>query len=90
MCRLVTKKFVILVPDPVGVSSSWSLRGGARVTSGLTARQIEELEKRFATGSALQLSLFQERADWLPCALCRAADVQRSGPGKGRRAHEAV
>ena len=40
---LVTQKFVILVPDPIGVSPSWSLRGGTRVSSGLIARQIEEL-----------------------------------------------
>ena len=53
---LVTWKFVILVPDPIGVSPSWSLRGGARVSSGLIARQIEELEESFAAGPALQLS----------------------------------
>ena len=60
--RLATrrKKFVILVPDPIGVSPSWSLRGGTRVSSGLIARQIEELEESFAAGPALQLSLFQD------------------------------
>ena len=35
---LVTQKFVILVPDPIGVSPSWSLRGGNRVSSGLRGR----------------------------------------------------
>ena len=67
---LVTQKFVNLVPDSIGVSPSWSLRGGTRVSSGLIARQIEER--------------------LLLCFLCRAADVQRSGPGPGRQAHEAV
>ena len=88
---LVTQKFVILVPDPIGVSSWWSLRGGTRVSSGLTTRQIEELEESFAAGPALKLSLFHDTSDWPPFVLlCRAADVQRSGPGPGRRAHEAV
>ena len=81
---LVTQKFVILVPDPIGVSPSWSLRGGTLTSSGLIARQIEELEESFAAGPALQLSLFQDTSDWpLVVLLCGAADVQRSGPGPG-------
>ena len=68
----VTQKFVILVPDPMGVSPSWSLRGGTRVSSGLIARQIEELEESFAAGPALQL--FQDRA----------ADVQRKWTRTGK------
>ena len=80
---LVTQKFVILVPEPVGVSPSWSLRGGTRVSSGLIARQIEELEESFAAGPALQLSLFQDTSDSPPFVLlCRAA------PGSGT--HEAA
>ena len=55
---LVSQKFVILVPDPIGVSPSWSLRGGTRVSSGLIARQIEELEDSFAAGPALRSCLF--------------------------------
>ena len=75
---LVTQKFVILVPDPIGVSPSWSLRGGTRISSGLIARQIEELEESIAAGPALQLFLFQDTSDWPPFALlCGAADVQR-------------
>ena len=70
---------------------SWSSRGGTGVSSGLVARQMEELEESFAAGPALQLSLFQDTSDWpLFVLLCRAADVRRSGPGPGRRAHEAV
>ena len=54
-------------------------------------RQLEELEESFAAGPALQLSLFQDISDWLPLVLlCRVVDVRRSGPGPGRRAHEAV
>ena len=49
----VTQKFVILVPDPIGVSPSWSLRVGTRVSSGLIARQIEELEESIAAGPSL-------------------------------------
>ena len=42
-------------------------------------------------GQRLQLSLFQDTSDWPPFVLlCRASDVQRSGPGPGRRAHEAA
>ena len=48
-----------------GASPSWSLRGGTRVSSGLVARQMEELEESFAAGPALQLSLFQDTSDWL-------------------------
>ena len=59
-----------LVPDPIGVSPSWSLRGGARVSSGLIARQIEELEESFAAGPALQLSLYQDTSDWPPLVFC--------------------
>ena len=60
-------------------------------TPGLIARQMEELEESFAAGPALQLSLFQDTSDWTPFVLlCRAAVVRRSGPGPGRRAHEAV
>ena len=51
----------------------------------------QELEESCAAGPALQLSLLQDTSDWPPFVLlCRAADVQRSGPGPGRRAHEAV
>ena len=72
---LVTHKFVIVVPDPIGLSPSWSLRGGTRVSSGLNARQMEELEESFAAGPALQLSFFQDTSDWPPfLLLCRAAD----------------
>ena len=60
-------------------------------TSGLIARQMEELEESFAAGPALQLSLFQDTSDWPPFVLlCRAADVQRSGPGPGSETHDAV
>ena len=60
-------------------------------TSGLIARQMEELEESFAAGPALQLSLFQDTSDWPPFVLlCRAADVQRSGPGPGSGTHDAV
>ena len=77
---LVTQKFVILVPDPIGVSPSWSLLGGTRISSGLIARQIEELDKSFAATS-----------DWPPFVLlCRAADIQRSRPGPGSGTHDAV
>ena len=66
-------------------------RGGTRVSSGLIARQIEELEESFAAGPALQLSLFQDTSDWPPFVLlCRAADVQRSGPGPESGTYEAV
>ena len=45
----------------------------------------------FAAGPALQLSLFQETSDWPPFVLlCRAADVQRSGPERRSGTHEAV
>ena len=38
-------------------------------TSGLIARQMEELEESFAAGPALQLSLYQDTSDWPPfCA----------------------
>ena len=47
----------------------WSSRGGARVSSGLIARQTEELEESFAAGPALQLSLFQDTSDWPPFVL---------------------
>ena len=63
---LVTQKFVILVPE---LSPSWFLRGGTRVSSGLIARQIEELEEIFAAGPARQLSLFQDTSDWPPFVL---------------------
>ena len=74
-----------------GASPSWSLRGGTRVSSGLIAWQIGELEESFAAGPALQLSLFQDTSDWPPFVLlCRAADVQTSGPGPESGTHEAV
>ena len=73
---LVTQKFVILVPDPIGVSPSWSLRGGTRVSSGLIARQIEKLEESFAARPALQLSLFQDTQ--IGFLLCFCAEPQTS------------
>ena len=48
-------------------------------TSGLIARQMEELEESFAAGPALQLSLFQDTSDWLPFVLlCFCAEPQTS------------
>ena len=81
---LVRQKFVILVPDPIGVSPSWSLRGGTRVSSGLIARQLEELEDSFAAGPALQLSLFQDTSDWPFCAFvqCRRRPEKWTRTGK--------
>ena len=65
----------------------WSSRGGTRVSSGLIARQIEEMEESFAAGSALRLSLFQDTSYWPPFV---PQTSEESAPGPGRRAHEAV
>ena len=54
----------------------WSSRGGTGVSSGLVARQMEELEESFAAGPALQLSLFQDTSDWP--LMCFCAEPQTS------------
>ena len=67
-----------------GVSPSWSLRGGTRVSSGLIARQIEELEESFAAGLALQLFPFQDTSDWPPLSSCAFVQSRRR-PEKSTR-----
>ena len=60
-------------------------------------------EELFVLGQALSLLMFRQdtsarslsvfmcrRSETSTFGLCKAADVQRSGPGPGRRAHEAA
>ena len=72
----------LLVPDPIGVSPSWSLRGGTRVSSGLIARQSEELEDSFATGPALRLSLLQDTSECPPFVQSRRRPEKWTTTGK--------
>ena len=58
------------------------------MSSGLIARQIQELDESFAAGPALQLSLFQDTSDWPPFVLFCAESARR--PEKWTRTRKAV
>ena len=73
---LVTQKFVILLPDPIGVSPSWSLRGGTRVSSGLIARQIRSWRR--ASRQGLPCSCLFFKTHQIGLLLCFCAEPQTS------------
>ena len=72
---IVTQKFDIMVPDPIGVSPSWSLRCGTRVSSGLMRGRLRSWGK--ASRQGLFCSFFS-KTHQAGLFLCSCAEPQTS------------